>query len=227
MTLADKIRKFERDLRDHYNTDLSTPELRRRANVYNLWFDHAALRILWTNFFQIAPGVWRSNHPTHRRFAKMKAMGITHVLTLRGDKPTAHYLTEVESCRELGLTLIARRLHARKAPSREEVLAVIETLSTIPRPFVMHCKSGADRAGLASAIYLMVIEGRPVEEARKMLSPKYIHIRKSKTGVLDHLLDVYAARNAKEPIGFEDWIRTEYDADRIKADFRALPWWRR
>lgn len=227
MKLAEKIRNWERELRNHYNTDLSTPELRRRAEIYNLWFDHAILRGVWTNFFQIAPGVWRSNHPTHKRFAKMKAMGITHVLTLRGSKPTAHYLTEVESCRELGLTLVARRLHARKAPSRDEILSVIEVLRTIPRPFVMHCKSGADRAGLASAIYLMVIEGRPVEEARRMLGLKYIHIRQSKTGVLDYLLDAYAARNAKAPIGFEDWIRDEYDPEEIKAGFKALPWWRR
>lgn len=227
MALADRIRKWERRLRNHYNTDLSTPELRRRANIYNLWFDHAILRTFWTNLFEIAPGVWRSNHPTHKRFAQMKAKGITHVLNLRGAAGAAHYLTERESCRELGLTLVDCNLNARRAVPAEAILKVIDTFRTIERPFVMHCKSGADRAGFASAIYLMVIEGRPVEEARKMLSLKYIHIRQSKTGILDYILDQYAARNAASPIGFEDWIRTEYDPEALTAGFKALPWWKR
>ena len=34
----------------------------------------------------------------------------------------------------------------------------------------MHCKSGADRAGLASALWLLHVERRPVAEAMKQLS---------------------------------------------------------
>ncbi|PJE32028.1 Tyrosine phosphatase family protein [Pseudooceanicola antarcticus] len=227
MTLTDRIRQWERDLRNHYNTDLSTPENRRRAHIYNLWFDHAILRTFWTNFYEIAPGVWRSNHPTHKRFEQMKEMGITHVLNLRGAGGAAHYLTEKESCDRLGLTMVDCNLHARHAVPAEEILKVIEAFRSIPRPFVMHCKSGADRAGFAAALYLLCIEGRPVEEARKMLSLKYIHIRQSKTGVLDYTLDQYAQRNARSPIGFEAWLKTEYDPEQIMAGFKALPWWRR
>ena len=221
MTLFNRLIAWERNLREHYNTDLSTPENRRRANIYNLWFDHAVLRILWTNFHQIAPGVYRSNQPTHARFKKLKAMGIKTVLNLRGEGPTAHYFVEEESCRNLGLTLVNVRLDARQAAPRDGILEVIEAFRTIEKPFVMHCKSGADRAGFASAMYLMVIEGKPVEEAMKMLSLRYIHIKQSKTGILDFILEEYAARNAREPIGFEDWIATEYDAEEIQAKFRA------
>lgn len=227
MTLVDRFRRWERALRSRYNTDLSTPENRRRAEIYNLWFDHAILRGVWTNFFPVAPGVWRSNHPTRARFARMKQMGITHVLNLRGSKPTAHYLTEHENCRDLGLELVSCNLHARRAADPAEILRVVDAFRTIPRPFVMHCKSGADRAGFASAMYLMVIEGRPVEEARRMLSTRYIHFRKSRTGILDYILDRYAERTARDPIGFEDWIRTEYDPKAMQAGFDALPWWRR
>jgi protein tyrosine/serine phosphatase len=84
---------------------------------------------------------------------------------------------------------------------------------------LIHCKSGADRAGLASAIWLMVMEGRPVEEARAMLSWRYLHLRWSRTGVLDLVLDSYGARNAAAPIGFEDWVATEYDAEAVQAAF--------
>ena len=226
MKLFERISEWERNLRAAYNTDLSTPENRRRAHIYNLWFDHAILRGIWTNFFEIAPGVYRSNHPTRRRFAKMKAMGLKSVLNLRGSQGAAHYLTEEEICRDLGLTLVSISMQARHAPPGPEILNMIAAFRTLEKPFVMHCKSGADRAGFAAAVYLLVIEGRPMAEARRMLGLRYLHVRQSKTGVLDHILDVYAARNARDPIDFEAWLRAEYDAAAMQADYEAknTPW---
>lgn len=220
MGLMKWISDRERSLRAYYNTDLSTPENRRRANIYNLWFDHAVLRTVWTNFFPVAEGVYRSNQPTHERFVKLKAMGIKSVLNLRGAAGAAHYLVEEESCRLLGLNLVNTTLKARYAAPAENILALIHALREIERPFVMHCKSGADRAGFASAIYLLVIEGRPIHEARRMLSAKYIHFKWTKTGVLDYILDVYDARNTVDPISFEAWIATEYDPVKIQQDFK-------
>lgn len=226
MSLFKRITTWERDLRKSFNTDLSTPENRRRAHIYNLWFDHAVLRGIWTNQFEVAPGVWRSNHPTHKRFAKLKARGFKSILNLRGAAGAAHYLTEQESCAELGLTLVDVRLNARNAASREDIQAVIDAFRTIERPFMMHCKSGADRAGLASAIYLMVIEGRPVSEARRMLSLRFWHVKQSRTGVLGYILDLFEARHAETGIGFEEWIQTEYDNTVVQRDFEAKfkPW---
>ena len=221
MSLIARIQEWERNLRASYNTDLSTPENRRRAHIYNLWFDHAILRTIWTNFFEIAPGVYRSNHPTHARFEKYKAMGIRTVLNLRGAAGAAHYLTEKESCEALGLTLVDCNLQARHAAPREDILDVIHAFRTIEKPFVMHCKSGADRAGFASAIYLIEIEGRAVAEAKRMLSPKYVHFRWTKTGILDFILERYADRQAETGIGFEEWIATEYDHLEMQQAYQA------
>ncbi len=226
MKLFKRIADWERGVRASYNTDLSTPENRRRAHIYNMWFDHAVLRKFWTNFFEVAPGVYRSNQPTHERFVKLKAMGIKTILNLRGAAGAAHYLVEEESCRQLGLTLVNCTLHARTAAPPKDILAVIDAFRSIEKPFVMHCKSGADRAGFASAIYLMEIEGRPVSEARKMLSFKYVHIKSSRTGVLDYLLDCYEARVTKSPISFENWVKTEYDDKQVQKEFEEnfKPW---
>jgi len=221
MTLFKRISAWERRLRVSYNTDLSTPENRRRAHVYNLWFDHAILRTVWTNQFPVAPGVWRSNQPTHARFVRLKAMGVRSILNLRGAGGAAHYLTEEESCRRLGLTLVNCTLQARDAAPRANIEALIAAFREIERPFVMHCKSGADRAGFAAAIYLMVIEGRPMTEARRMLGIKYIHFKWTRTGVLDFILDRFEARHAETGIGFEDWIATEYDHEAIQAAYHA------
>ncbi len=221
MSLLKRISNWERALRASYNTDLSTPENRRRAHIYNLWFDHAVLRKVWTNCFQVAPGVYRSNQPTHERFERLNAEGVRAILNLRGAGQGAHYLVEEESCRALGLTLVNCALQARDAAPPESILAVIRAFREIEKPFVMHCKSGADRAGFAAAIYLLVIEGRPMAEARKMLGVKYLHLKWSRTGILDYILDQYEARTAQSPIGFEEWIATEYDNEALQAAYHA------
>src|SRR6056297_4177548 len=221
MSLFKRISAWERRLRASYNTDLSTPENRRRARIYNLWFDHAALRGVWSNHHPVAPGVYRSNQPTDARFVRLKAMGVRSILNLRGATGAAHYLVEEASCRRLGLTLVNCTLQARDAAPRANIEALIAAFREIERPFVMHCKSGADRAGFAAAIYLMVIEGRPMTEARRMLGIKYIHFKWTRTGVLDFILDRFEARHAETGIGFEDWIATEYDHEAIQAAYHA------
>ncbi len=220
MGLANRIRQFERDVRAYFNVDPTIPGNERRAHIYNRYFDHAILRGVWTNECEIAPGVFRSNHPTHERFAKMPERGIRTVLNLRGESVSAHYMSEKTSCAALGLTLINATLHARAPASRAEIQHLIDVFRRIEKPFVMHCKSGADRAGFASAVYLLVIEGQPVSEARKMLSWRFFHIRNAKVGILDYILDTYEARSRKSAISFEDWIATEYDPVVIQTDFR-------
>ncbi len=211
--------RSERRLRRSFGKDISTPAARRWARLHYHVFDHAFLRTFWTNFFQIAPGVYRSNQPTHGRFVKYKQLGIKTVINLRGEDAYAHYLFEKESCRALGLTLINTKLWARQTAKAERILEVIDAMRRAEKPFVFHCKSGADRAGFAAAVYLIVFEKIPPEEARRQLGLKYIHLKFTKTGVQDYLLRVYQARNAREPIDFETWIRTEYDHKKVQAGF--------
>lgn len=220
MKLFARLKQWERNLRTSYNTDLSTPENRRRAHIYNQWFDHAVLRKRWTNLAEISPGVFRGNQPTHERFETLKANGLKSVLNLRGASASAHYYVEQESCEQLGLTLVNANLHARRAASRTEILRVIDAFATIEHPFIMHCKSGADRAGFASAMYLLEVEKRTVAEARKMMSVRFVHLKWTKTGILDYILDMYEERIAKSPIGYRDWIASEYDGDEMQAAFQ-------
>ena len=216
-----RLDKAERRVRYSFGDDIVTPWGRFWSTVHFHIFDHAFLRVFWTNFWQIAPGVYRSNQPTHRRFVRYKAMGIKTVINLRGEDKRAHYLFEEESCRKLGLTLINAKLHARKARPADRFLAVIEALRRAEKPMIFHCKSGADRAGIVAAIYLMVFEEASVAEARKQLGLKYIHLKFTATGVQDYILDIYEARQALSPIGFEDWLKTEYDHHAINEGYRA------
>lgn len=219
--IAKRFKDFERSSRLRIGSDISTPRARRRAWWYTELFDHALLRRAWSNFHEIGPGAFRANHPNHKQLTKYRDLGIRTVLTLRGNGNGAPFLFERESCKRLGMKMHFVALSARRAPDADELNKLFELFRTIDRPFVMHCKSGADRAGLASVLYQMVQMGKPVEEARKQLSFRYLHIRASETGILDHFLDHYAQRNAREPIEIERWIATEYDAAELTRSFAA------
>jgi protein tyrosine/serine phosphatase len=199
--------------------DLADPAGRRRAALHYQLRDHAILRHHWTNMAEVAPGVWRSNQPTHRRFAALKSMGIRSVLNLRGSGETAPFLFERESCERLGLHLTSIALRSRRAPERAEVLKLFDAFRTLEKPFLLHCKSGADRSGFAAALYLIAHEGETVAEARRHLSWRYLHLKGSRAGVLGHILGLYEARVAEGPIGIEEWFATEYDEAAAQAGF--------
>ena len=211
----------ERRLRQSFGRDMVTRRGRMVAWTHFLLMDHHLLRLPWTNLYQIAPGIWRSNQPGPGRLKRYRDMGIRTVITLRGVENYPHYHFEREACEALGLTFVACKLRARDLLPAEAFLDVIETLRGAERPLVFHCKSGADRAGMVAAIYLIVFEGQPVEVALRQLGIRYMHLSFSKTGVQGYMLRAYAARNARAPIGFEDWLRTEYDHRALQAAFDA------
>lgn len=58
-------------------------------------------------------------------------------------------------------------------------------------------------------------------DARKMLGLKHLHLKRSRTGILDYIFDLYEARNTREAISFEDWIANEYDNVQVQAGYEA------
>lgn len=220
-TLWNRIGEAERRLMRSFGKSIETPRDRFWAWVHFHLFDHAILRGLWTNFDEIAPGIYRSNHPTRRRFRKYKRMGIKTVINLRGEDKFSFYLFEKEICEELGLTMIDAKLWARNASKKERIIRVIEAIRQAEKPLVFHCKSGADRTGLVGAIYLLVFENASIAEARKQLGLRYMHLKHTKTGIQDYIIDVFEARQALGPIGFEDWLHQEYKSDHLQEGFDA------
>ena len=215
------MKTLQRDLTTSFGTDISTPAARRRAYLHFHLLDHGILRSFWSNLAQISPGVWRSNQPSPKRLRKYKRMGIKTILNLRGENGKSPYLFEREACTATGLTLVNRNMNARALVPAPMLLDLLEKFETIERPFVMHCKSGADRAGLASALYLLHMENLPVTEAKKQLSIRFLHLRSFRTGILDHFLDAYEHDQKTDPLPIRTWIETRYDRDTLTAEFNA------
>lgn len=217
--LIEKLRRWEREFHESFTGEIVTERDRRRSLRYVAWIDHGLLRALWHNFHEVAPGVFRSNHPDHTRLERYAARGIRTVLSLRGARTKAFHRLEVESCAALGLDLRVIGMGSREAPRREALLALLDVFDTAPRPLLIHCKSGADRTSLASALYLIHSERATVARARAQMSLRFIHLRWTKSGVLDEVLDLYEERQGAAPIVLREWIETEYDADAVTQSF--------
>jgi len=215
------LKSAERRLGTYLGRDISTPAARRRAMIHFQLLDHGILRALWHNLHEIAPGVWRSNQPSPRRLRKYQKMGFRTVFNLRGANGASPYLFEKETCDAIGLTLVSSSMNARQLVSRRVLLQLLDQFQTLERPFVMHCKSGADRAGLVSALYLLHVQNTPIAQAKKQLSIRYLHLRSFQTGILDHMLDAYETDIKSTPMPIRDWIKTCYDREKLTAEFNA------
>ncbi len=210
--------------RAHVAADLTTASGRARAQRELTWGDHGFLRAGFRNLHQISPEMWRSNQPSPRQImAHAKDRGIKTILNLRGPSSQGYYLLEQEACAAAGIDLVDFQVFSRDPPTREAVFAAKELFGRIRYPALMHCKSGADRAGIMAVLYKLLREQVSFHEASEQLSGKYLHIRHGKTGVLDAFLDAYAAHNAGKPEKdwkpFLDWVREDYDRAAVKADF--------
>lgn len=200
------MRKF----RDMISHRVDTPRARAASVLYTEFVDHGFLRHLWTNVAEIDDGVFRSNQPNTRRLRQFKRAGGVSVVNLRGAVGIAPIALEEADCEALGLKYYWLPLISTQLPSVEFVCNLVEGLRVAPRPLLMHCKSGADRTGLASGIYLMAFKGVAPNEAVKQLSWRHAHNKFSKKAILHRFFELYQpAFDAGQD--FMDWVRNDYD----------------
>jgi len=101
---------------------------------------------------------------------------IRSVLNLRGAHPgQGWYDEEVAVSQALGVTHYDYGLSAYRFVTRRQIGEVLDIIRNAPKPLLVHCKSGADRAGLVSALYRFVEEGTSVDQADQQLSLIYGH----------------------------------------------------
>lgn len=187
--------------------------------------DHGVFRFIYANRHKVSDKVWRSAQPAPSAIALFARRGVRTIVNLRGDRDCGSYRLERAACLRHGIELVDfKAARARAAPDRAFFHDARALFESIEYPMAMHCKSGADRAGLMSALYLIFQEGRPVEEARRALSLRYGHIRQARTGILDAVFESYLAHNKVSPSGFLDWIDNHYDPALLTERFRSRRW---
>ncbi len=183
--------------------------------------DHAFLRLVWRNFHTVEPGrLYRSNHPLPWQLARTaRRYGLKTVINLRGKRNCGSDRLSREAVRQLGLVQFDHKLESRGAPTAEGIQGLADIYRSMAYPALIHCKAGADRAGLAAALYI-ILHGGDSMAALRQLNWRYLHFPRSHTGILDAFFLRYRAE-AEGRLPFLDWVHTEYDPAKLHADFRA------
>ena len=144
-----------------------------------------ALPALWTyarfgrlNFHTVVPGqVYRSAQPTPGRFRGWAAEhGFRTVINLRGGQDRPEVQAVIRAAEEMGVETIILRLPNKRLPEPAVVRRLVETIESAPQPMLLHCRAGADRSGVAGAIAAMAIGHQSFDQARRQLSPYYLHL---------------------------------------------------
>lgn len=192
--------------------------------LHYLWADHAYLRVGFTNAHWIGTDMVRTNQPWPFQLKWWRDQGIKTVINLRGGKGSFYYL-EKHACERLGMALEDFGLTSRSLPTAQEFRDARALFDRIQYPALLHCKSGADRAGIMSVLYRHFHLGHPIREAKKELSFRTLHMKAGMTGVLDYVFEVYLRDIEPTGVSFYDWTQSEaYDPAAIKASFKSS-WW--
>ncbi len=204
-----------------FDQPLTNGRARLAAWCDSLFVDHGVFRLVWTNAATVVPGkVYRANHPAPFRLARLaRRVGARSLVNLRGHRRCGSDALSRDAAARLGLTHVDMAFESRGAPHRERILRFAALYRELAFPVLMHCKSGADRAGLASGL-AMLFEGGTATEALRQMSWRHGHFRRSRTGILDAFFLRYRT-DAEGRLPFLDWVRDEYDEAALKHDFVA------
>jgi protein tyrosine phosphatase (PTP) superfamily phosphohydrolase (DUF442 family) len=223
--LARRYRGVRGSIRDDFPPWLRHPADYLLDRFDLVMVDHGIFRLIYANRHKISNKVWRSAQPAPSDIALFARRGVRTIVNLRGDRDCGSYRLEKAACQRYGIKLVNfKSSRSRAAPDRAFFHHAKDLFERIEYPMAMHCKSGADRVGLMSVLYLIFHEGRPVEDARRQLSIWYGHFRQADTGILDAVFESYLAHNKVAPIGFLDWIDNHYDPALLTTHFRARRW---
>jgi protein tyrosine/serine phosphatase len=170
------------------------------------------------NFDCVVPGkCYRASQPSANFLGQVqRTHGIRSIVNLRDEnEEDAWYLEEKVAAERLGLALVNAGLNGNEFTPAHEFRKDVKLIDDAPEPMLIHCASGSDRTGLASAVYLLLRTDTPLEIARRQLALRYGHFAWTKKGCLDETLENYAKWLSKHGRQhnrerFLDWVDHVY-----------------
>ena len=215
-------RRLERIAR--WDRPIAGRRARLAAWANMLFVDHGVFRLAYANLFRVTDELWRSSQPSPGQIAAFARRGGRTIVNLRGGREHGSWPLQREACERHGVALVDFVLRSREPPDREALLRLPQLFDGLLYPVLVHCKSGADRAGLFAALFLMVREGATVADARRQLSLRFGHFRFAKTGILDAFLDAYERDGEARGVAFLDWVANGYDPAALAGTYRSGFW---
>jgi protein tyrosine phosphatase (PTP) superfamily phosphohydrolase (DUF442 family) len=179
-----------------------------------------ALLALWfstSNYHSVVPRqLYRSAQLNSDHVATAAARdGIETVINLRGrNRDKDWYDDQREALRNLRLAHYDIAVSAHELPDITELKKLTRALQTARRPILVHCRDGADRSGLASALFLLLDGKHTLADAWRQTSPLYRALRSDSVG--KQFLRKYeawleASGRTHTPERLLAWIELDYE----------------
>ena len=152
--------------------------------------------LLYGNFHKVDKEVYRSaqlfsfNMPYY-----IEKYNIKSILNLRKDTSKQWYKDELRISKEYNVTHYDYGIGDRGIASMEDMRHIIKIVKDAPKPLLIHCKAGADRTSLVSALYLYEIKHD--KDAARAISILYGHFPwlGSKTVAMDRSFELYQEKS--------------------------------
>ncbi|NBQ40074.1 MAG: protein tyrosine phosphatase [Alphaproteobacteria bacterium] len=208
----------------YWDRPITTKTHRLMAWLNMIFVDHGIFRMIYLNFHKVTPDFWRSAQPGPADIHRLAHQGLKTIVNLRGGREYGSWPLEAEAASAQGIEIIDFILRSRDVPDRDTLLGAAQFFNNLQKPVLVHCKSGADRAGFMACLYLLVHEKRPLSEALLQLSARYGHFRWAKTGILDFFFETYGREGEARGLDFETWVRDHYDPDALRKAFHSGFW---
>ncbi len=186
--------------------------------------------VLGDNSHEVVPGkVYRCAQPDAQKLrAIVEKHGIRTVINLRGACPlSAWYGPECQVLDELRVARHDVPLSSAGLPAVAEFRRLAAALEGCSYPVLLHCRRGADRTGLVSALCRLLHTEDDVPAARQQLSLRYGHFPIGETAVLHQVLDMYEEWLARKgtphrPELLRQWVLNDYKPAHRWAELEPL-----
>lgn len=149
------------------------------ALLFLIYAGYVFIQTRTGNFYEILPGeLYRSGQLTSAQLQKaIDSYGLRTVYNLRGAYPGQPWYDEEKATLEkAGVKLVDFKMNAKQALSTERAHELMDSLKAAEKPILVHCKAGADRTGLAVALYMAGVAEKGEEASEAQLSFRFGHI---------------------------------------------------
>lgn len=170
------------------------------------------------NIHTVLPGrVYRSAQLSPERLHEfIEKNGIRTIINLRGHCPQFDwYRDECRMANEFNISQEDITFSANRLPPTTELHRLIEVFDRTEHPLLLHCRQGADRTGLASAVYLLLYTDLDYATARRQCGARYGHFPILSTLAMDRFFEMYELWLARSELShaarhFRRWALEEY-----------------
>jgi protein tyrosine phosphatase (PTP) superfamily phosphohydrolase (DUF442 family) len=184
------------------------------------------------NRHEVIPGrVYRSAQLSPDELERyVRKHNIRTVVNLRGRPASDWYPAEARATQTLGISQEDITTSASRLPPIGEVRQLIDVFDHSEYPMLIHCQQGADRTGLAAAIYMLLHTDADFAKAFRQCSPRYGHVPLAATAAMDEFFDLYERWLADHgvehsPTRFRNWATRVYcpGHGRARLEWHSAP----